>query len=986
MSRISNIIFRNNPSNNNNLSISSNKPDHNILSSVYNEEKEKITHSSLINANQSLNHSQHKKKSLSISSYSEVIPRYNPITLEENSRVSQIIIRPKRYDYGNTPIQSYHDVLLSNSSSSFCYAKEPRGGVVYLSSSPNQTIPINTASALKIRKKNRSLTEMKGKKVDYSTNAYKGNRDHHSSFNKPKPIRDKMKEMWLNEVSISTADSFDIESISNELVLPKKDWLYLEVIDNEISFHCKTVHAIHEQIEKLRRDNSHFSIFSTFIKKEEAKMNLNLEIDSFHNEIKGIDEEAHEIKLIKNKTILKSNKSQQLKNGYKYIRNDDDSDNDNDDYINHFNINILNPSHKELWNERNEINKNQQLEININPDSNTNIGNDNDNDSNSNEKDKYYFIHQRKNEIIRKIKISSFQMPTDSSICNLFKPKSYMIDSLKPFSLLSSSICKELIVQSQIRSNSQFLSPHYSKCDSFTLYSIFPTKKWDPVTMRKENQERIDYIIEKSILLRTDGNRHIKEVYKIEYDEMVEEEEISTKKLKSKPKPKEKEKVEADLMQCSILHETIHGTPLIIKWNNRNTHQAIVQFTLKNKNKLNKWNNKSLYPIQSNFVSFINLSEKDTTNAKQININQSNGQELDHIIIDNQNFTFDSDQRSLNHNRIQSYRIMQYDIAYETNPVDVQLKKSKTFKIKTNEFINYLTEERECFKDQIDEKELLSIMLNRWNTVNDLNQAINYNLIHQPVSSLFQYENNDLIEIVQRGKAMKRNIMIPYQAINFHLDGLTLSYDYSPENQMEFMLKNKQDYKNNIEVLTISEPILIEYRTIKKKRKAKMKKAQITDNQANEPNHNQLKRDNEVDSITNAVPYSNENKQKIEEDDINNLDKHNQGDSLNIVINENIEDDDKKIRDNQKNKDKVLKSKKHPMPLEKNKSLPVNNNKKNNEFFSGLSPNKNYNNTTITKTKEKKKHMPMLIKPAVHDFTIYTKDQGIQRVKTNIIK
>lgn len=944
MSKISNIILRNHYSCNNKRSKSSNQPEYSISNPNPHDEKLKLINSTLINSNTSVIRQGNRKKTLSLSSNIEIVPTYTPIVLEQDSFISQTFITSKHYDYGSIPIQSY-DIPLLNSSS-FCYANEPRGGVVSLSSSSNKTIPNNTSSTFKSRKNNRSLTEIKGRNHDYRNSTI----DHNANYtSKQKAIRDDMRHVWLKEVSISTGDSFDIDSISNEIEFPKKDWIYLEVIDNQISFYYNTIH-INEQLANQKKDNNiDFSIIQS-IKEKEKEMPYNLQIISFDNEIIG-KESVIKPNLPKTRTILKIAPRQfKSKRKQNIICNNED---DYRDYVDNFNYKIINPSNIERWNYTNEIISNNQLEFNL-------INNANDNESNSNSYDQYFFIHQRKDVIISKILISSLQMKNESSSSNLFHsncnpyPKSsFIINTLDSFSILS-SLSKELITQSQIDLHLQILSPHLAKSDSFSFYSLIPLKKWDPVRMRKENQERIDYIVEKTILLRTNNNRHIKEVYKMEYDEIVEDEEINIMKSKVR-------QTNNNLKQSYQIKETLYGIPLYYKWNDNNRHKQIEYFTIKNKGL--KWNNKLLYPIQVTSVSFKNKSNNYNNNIAIIN--QSNGQDVNNILLETANFTFNSDQESLNHNKEKSNKINQYGLSNDSN------KKS------------YLA-------NMDEEEKLIERMKNRWNNNNELYQGINYNLIQLPLSALFQCEYDNNVEILQtrKAKAIKKNVTIPYQAINFHFKSLPCIYDYTNENQMEFILKTKQKEKKTINELTLSEPIIIEYTAIKKKRKGKLKKVKEIDQEEKktdkEKNNNDIKGN---DTIVILEYNEKENEQKIEEDYFNN---NNNNSNNEIVIKDSIEVEDKDKKQFESKNNQVLKNKKrnitennkqsNSMQFDKSQLLTISH-KKNNQLFSSASFNKNCGDTLISKQKEKKKPLP--IKPTNHDFTIYTKDQGIQRIKTN---
>ena len=65
---------------------------------------------------------------------------------------------------------------------------------------------------------------------------------------------------------------------------------------------------------------------------------------------------------------------------------------------------------------------------------------------------------------------------------------------------------------------------------SLSLFAVRPNKKWDSNEMYKENIERINYVIQKRVIVSSTNNRRIQETYNIEYDEPVAHNKPSIKK------------------------------------------------------------------------------------------------------------------------------------------------------------------------------------------------------------------------------------------------------------------------------------------------------------------------------------------------------------------------------------------------------------------------------------------------------------------------
>ena len=535
--------------------------------------------------------------------------------------------------------------------------------------------------------------------------------------------------------------------------------------------------------------------------------------------------------------------------------------------------------------------------------------------------------------------------------------------SKKQINLIKLNTWKENIEKTQ-NDSFNYYGKHTNNSDdnishsSLSLFAVRPNKKWDSTEMYKENIERINYVIQKRVIVSSTSNRRIKETYNIEYDEPV---------VQNKPMIKKS--------NWNLTNDISFIDDIIIKGSsNKNVYRIerkgnfnIIAKAKEDKGVLKLWktidfvipksirNNPWIYDYNvfiynennhnnTYYEKFYHLN----TNSERDNKNEINYRSIYHNIplsftiagkkiikkykIDNQNNDISYLPIITNKNHIQHNLMSNEEISlsyqglvksYEEKATDMSIKSYEDKE--TNAPIDIL------------KQSIMSQYITKWNK--KLIPMVQYSFHYK-----LEQGTIDIRNILKRWKQK----IVPIKTLHYSTKGIvkpTWNNLNLIQNQDTINIKQIKTIKQKeLQVFTISSPIIVEF--ISKK-------------------FLEMENEERQRIIKEQCIRTKEEIEKMKRDLLENL-------------NINIKEDEQKPK-------KLLKSKKKPSnTFNKSSNLTSPPNKE--DAKDNTNSDSQMNKTTFKATKEKKKLTDSIYKGQSFNFNIYTKGLGIQTIKTTMPK
>ena len=496
---------------------------------------------------------------------------------------------------------------------------------------------------------------------------------------------------------------------------------------------------------------------------------------------------------------------------------------------------------------------------------------------------------------------------------------------------------------------------------ALSLFAVRPNKKWDSNEMYKENIERINYVIQKRVIVSSTNNRRIQETYNIEYDEPVAHNKPSIKKA-----------------NWNLTNDISYIDDIIIKASNliknKNVYRIerkgnfdiiakekrdkgvlklwkTVDFVIPNSVRSNPWiydYNVFIYNENNHNNTYYEKFYQLKSNSERDNKDEINYRSIYHNIplsftiagkkiikkykIDNQNNDISYLPIIINNNHIQHTLISSDEISLSYQG----LVKSYEEKATNMPIKSYEDKETNASIDIL-KQSIISQYITKWNK--KLIPMVQYS---------FHYKlDQGTIDIRNILKRWKQKI-VPIRTLHYSTKGIvkpTWNILNLVHNQDTVNIKSVKTIKQKEQqVFTVGSPIIVEF--ISKK-------------------FLEMENEERQRIIKEQCIRTKEEIEKMKRDLLENL-------------NINIKEEEQKPK-------KLLKSKKKPSnTLNKSSNLTSPPNK---EDAKDNSNNESQMNKTAFKgTKEKKKLTDSVYKGQSFNFNIYTKGLGIQSIKTTMPK